>query len=51
MKVETGSKKFPEVDRDEYFARNASEAAANHNDQLKKGNESPLEGSWLFLTS
>ena len=35
VKAETGSKKFPEVDRDEYFARNASEAAANHNAQLR----------------
>ncbi|MDQ3472710.1 MAG: glycosyltransferase [Acidobacteriota bacterium] len=36
VKAETESEKFPEVARDEYFARNASEAAANHNPQLRK---------------
>ena len=36
VKAETESGKFPEVDRDEYFARNASEAAANHNAQRRQ---------------
>lgn len=36
VKAETKSEKFPEVARDEYFARNAREAASNHNAQLRK---------------
>ena len=50
VKAETKSEKFPEVARNEYFARNASEAASNHNAQLRKEMKALLKAHGYSLT-